>query len=213
MCSAPSLRSSPSGSPPSRTAARASSSSSTAARLPNGLRAALSRAARRARLADTRDGHAAAQDRAAVPGRPLRAAAHALAPARAVVAMRCGYPASSIRERIYVDYEDSRFGLLLYTASPDAEGTLGGLVAQARHIGVHLARCAACGRLVLQRPRLRPALAGRGDGGTVAARCRVPRLRAHRRDLVRDAQRLPRPRARRADACRFPDAAFFPAVP
>jgi Domain of unknown function (DUF1998) len=54
------------------------------------------------------------------------------------VAMRCGYPASSIRERIYVDVENGRFGLLLYTASSDAEGTLGGLVTQARHIGAHL---------------------------------------------------------------------------
>ncbi|MGB0093160.1 MAG: DUF1998 domain-containing protein, partial [Solirubrobacteraceae bacterium] len=54
------------------------------------------------------------------------------------VAMRCGYPASSIRERIYVDYEARRFAVLLYTASPDAEGTLGGLVGQARHIASHL---------------------------------------------------------------------------
>jgi hypothetical protein len=37
------------------------------------------------------------------------------------IAMRCGYPASSIRERIYVDVENARFGLLLYTASSDAE--------------------------------------------------------------------------------------------
>lgn len=46
--------------------------------------------------------------------------------------MHCGYPASSIRERIYV--EDSGYGILLYTGSPDADGTLGGLVQQARHI-------------------------------------------------------------------------------
>ncbi len=38
------------------------------------------------------------------------------------LAMRCGYPASSIRERIYADLEGGRFGLLLYTASPDAGG-------------------------------------------------------------------------------------------
>ncbi|MGH8542081.1 MAG: DrmB family protein [Gammaproteobacteria bacterium] len=54
------------------------------------------------------------------------------------LAMRCGYPASSIRERIYVDPESERFGLLLYTGSPDAEGTLGGLVQQGRHIETHL---------------------------------------------------------------------------
>jgi hypothetical protein len=54
------------------------------------------------------------------------------------LAMRCGYPASSIRERIYVDVQAGRFGILLYTGSPDAEGTLGGLVQQARHLEDHL---------------------------------------------------------------------------
>lgn len=51
---------------------------------------------------------------------------------------RCGYPAASIRERIYVDEENQLYGVLLYTSSPDAEGTLGGLVQQARHIGDHI---------------------------------------------------------------------------
>jgi len=64
------------------------------------------------------------------------------------LAMRCGYPASSIRERIYADTTGDRFGVLLYTGSPDAEGTLGGLVQQARHIEEHLAQalsmCALC---------------------------------------------------------------------
>jgi hypothetical protein len=55
------------------------------------------------------------------------------------LAMRCGYPASSIRERIYADGEAERFGVLLYTGSPDAEGTLGGLVQEARHLEDHLA--------------------------------------------------------------------------
>ena len=54
------------------------------------------------------------------------------------LSMRCGYPASSIRERIYADSEAQHFGILLYTGSPDAEGTLGGLVQQARHIEDHL---------------------------------------------------------------------------
>jgi len=56
------------------------------------------------------------------------------------LAMRCGYPASSIRERIYADGEGGRFGILLYTGSPDADGTLGGLVQQARHLEDHLAQ-------------------------------------------------------------------------
>ena len=107
------------------------------------------------------------------------------------LSMRCGYPAASIRERIFVDEassrsewnvprassrserdaseagsrsgwdvpgassrsersapeasphgerrsNDRRYALLLYTASPDAEGTLGGLVQEARHIEDHL---------------------------------------------------------------------------
>jgi hypothetical protein len=54
------------------------------------------------------------------------------------VAMRCGYPASSIRERIYVDNTSDRFGLLLFTGSPDSEGTLGGLVQQGRYVEEHL---------------------------------------------------------------------------
>jgi hypothetical protein len=54
------------------------------------------------------------------------------------LSMRCGYPASSIRERVYADTESQHFGILLYTGSPDAEGTLGGLVQQARHIEDHL---------------------------------------------------------------------------
>ena len=54
------------------------------------------------------------------------------------LAMRCGYPASSIRERIYADTLAERFGILLYTGSPDADGTLGGLVQEARHIEDHL---------------------------------------------------------------------------
>ncbi len=54
------------------------------------------------------------------------------------LALRCGYPAASIRERVYVDPAARRYGLLLYTASSDAEATLGGLVQQARDIAGHL---------------------------------------------------------------------------
>lgn len=41
--------------------------------------------------------------------------------------LECGYGAASIRERIYADPDQA--GVLLYTAAPDSEGTLGGLVA------------------------------------------------------------------------------------
>ena len=56
---------------------------------------------------------------------------------------RCGYPTASIRERVYVDDESALYGVLLYTSSPDAEGTLGGLVQQARHIGDHIEQALA----------------------------------------------------------------------
>jgi len=45
--------------------------------------------------------------------------------------LECGYAAASIRERIYSRYggdDPTMAGVLLYTAAPDSEGTLGGLV-------------------------------------------------------------------------------------
>lgn len=68
------------------------------------------------------------------------------------LAMRCGYPATSLRERIYSNPDAKQFGLLLYTASPDAEGTLGGLVQQARHIEAHLAVALRAGGLCSNDP-------------------------------------------------------------
>lgn len=48
------------------------------------------------------------------------------------IALECGYNAASLSERIYAgDEDDPRSGILIYTAVPDAEGTLGGLVSQA----------------------------------------------------------------------------------
>ena len=49
------------------------------------------------------------------------------------VALGCGYPASSIRERIYAIPEVG-YGVLLYTGTSDAEGTLGGLIQVGRRI-------------------------------------------------------------------------------
>ena len=66
------------------------------------------------------------------------------------LAMQCGYPASSLRERIYA--EEGRYGLLIYTGSPDAEGTLGGLVQQARRIDEHLVRALEAGGLCSNDP-------------------------------------------------------------
>ena len=68
------------------------------------------------------------------------------------LSMRCGYPASSIRERVYADFAGSRYGILLYTGSPDAEGTLGGLVQEARHIERHLEQALRSGALCSNDP-------------------------------------------------------------
>jgi hypothetical protein len=54
------------------------------------------------------------------------------------LAMKAGYAASSIRERIYVEPESGHYGIVLYTGTSDAEGTLGGLVGEARHLEGHL---------------------------------------------------------------------------
>src|SRR5438046_2158626 len=54
------------------------------------------------------------------------------------ISLDCGYPASSLRERIYAlpagGTLPDRYGILIFTGSSDAEGTLGGLVEAARRI-------------------------------------------------------------------------------
>lgn len=77
----------------------------------------------------------------------LHSLAHLLITA---VALECGYSASSIRERIYVGKAGA--GILLYTGSADADGTLGGLVQVGRNIGFHLARALDLGRLCSNDP-------------------------------------------------------------
>ena len=115
------------------------------------------------RLADLARGHEAWTGRRkpllgrtprAFPGGPyvlLHTLSHLLIQS---LAMRCGYPASSIRERIYAEPGPAgeRFGVLLYTGTPDAEGTLGGLVQQARHIEDHLADALRMGALCSNDP-------------------------------------------------------------
>ena len=66
------------------------------------------------------------------------------------VALDCGYASSSIRERIYVG--ESGYGILLYTASPDAEGTLGGLVESADRIDRYLRQAVDLGMLCANDP-------------------------------------------------------------
>ncbi|MEI8166596.1 MAG: DUF1998 domain-containing protein, partial [Chloroflexales bacterium] len=69
-------------------------------------------------------------------------------------ALECGYAVASIRERIYAlpptDTDGPMAGVLLYTAAPDSEGTLGGLVSLGaphileRHIAAALEAMRLC---------------------------------------------------------------------
>lgn len=67
------------------------------------------------------------------------------------VALECGYPASSIRERIY-SIPDVGYGVLLYTGSSDAEGTLGGLVQVGRRVHEHIQNALRMGELCSNDP-------------------------------------------------------------
>jgi hypothetical protein len=46
------------------------------------------------------------------------------------LSLECGYSSASLRERIYSD--DNMAGLLIYTSTPDSDGSLGGLVRQTK---------------------------------------------------------------------------------
>jgi hypothetical protein len=61
------------------------------------------------------------------------------------LSLECGYAASSIRERIYTGPREN--GVLLYTASPGAEGSLGGLVQMGRRLPELLESALRLGRL------------------------------------------------------------------
>jgi hypothetical protein len=77
--------------------------------------------------------------------------AHSLAHAlMAEIALECGYPQSSLKERIYAGANG--LGLMIYTAAGDAEGTLGGLVALAPRISELLGRALVRARLCSNDP-------------------------------------------------------------
>jgi ribosomal protein L23 len=87
----------------------------------------------------------------AFPGLPyimLHSFSHLLVTA---VSLECGYPASSIRERIYA-IPDTGYGVLLFTATSDAEGTLGGLVQVGRRIHEHVRNALQLGELCSNDP-------------------------------------------------------------
>jgi hypothetical protein len=54
------------------------------------------------------------------------------------ISLSCGYSSAALRERLYIGTDEGTemFGALIYTASPDSEGTLGGLVEQAKDCSV-----------------------------------------------------------------------------
>jgi Domain of unknown function (DUF1998) len=90
------------------------------------------------------------QSRREFPGLPyflLHSLSHLLLTA---VSLECGYPASSIRERVYA--LDAGYGILLYTGTPDAEGTLGGLIETGRQIDRHLRAALELGHLCSNDP-------------------------------------------------------------
>lgn len=84
------------------------------------------------------------------PGLPyimLHSLAHLLITA---VALDCGYSASAINERVYAGA--GGYGILLYTGSSGAEGTLGGLVEVGKNIGAHLTRALELAKLCSNDP-------------------------------------------------------------
>jgi len=67
------------------------------------------------------------------------------------ISIECGYSASSIRERVYA-LPGVGYGVLLFTGSPDAEGTLGGLVEVGRRIHLHVKSALEMARLCSNDP-------------------------------------------------------------
>ncbi len=74
------------------------------------------------------------------------------------MSLDCGYPASSLRERIYAlpgeqqDVATGSYGILIFTGSSDAEGTLGGLVRAGTEIVRHVKRALEFGTLCSNDP-------------------------------------------------------------
>ena len=61
------------------------------------------------------------------------------------IALDCGYPASAMKERVYALSSEksgapTRCGILIYPASPGAQGSLGGLAAVSRRLALILGR-------------------------------------------------------------------------
>jgi len=96
------------------------------------------------------------------------------------IVLDCGYAAASVRERLYsrrpTDDGGPMAGILLYTAAPDSEGTLGGLVELGDPItlGRHLQQALESMRLCASDPLCsehRPDTLGRGIQGACCHAC------------------------------------------
>ncbi|MFM8442175.1 MAG: DrmB family protein [Methylococcus sp.] len=107
----------------------------------------------------------------------LHSLAHALM--RQIV-LDCGYTAASIRERLYSRQPEEAggpmSGILLYTAAPDSEGTLGGLVelGDPLTLGRHIQQALESMRLCASDPLCaehRPDTQGRGIQGACCHAC------------------------------------------
>jgi hypothetical protein len=91
--------------------------------------------------------------------------------------LECGYTAASIRERIYWTRATSErvpmAGLLIYTAAPDSEGTLGGLVSlgQPDVLGDHLDQALEMVRLCSSDPLCAEHIPSHSHGAMHAAAC------------------------------------------
>ena len=136
----------------SRTRARASSSSSARSASTSGSRGRRS-GAQADRLERGLQNWCQERD---VAGRPffgapyvmLHSLSHMLINA---ISLECGYPASSIKERIYANPNEG-YGILLYTAGADSYGTLGGLASAARSLDHYLKSALEIGRLCSNDP-------------------------------------------------------------
>lgn len=101
----------------------------------------------------------------------LHSLAHLLLTA---ISLECGYSASAIRERIYCAPADSgkpMAAILLSTATPGTEGTLGGLIDQGRRLDRHLEQALRMGRLCSNDPVCASHVPSAPDDGVDGAAC------------------------------------------
>ena len=130
----------------------------------------------------------------------LHSLSHAL---MSEIALDCGYPASSLKERVYalsgIGAAPSRFGILIYTATAGAQGTLGRLGGDRAPLCAYSSQRIGARRHLLQRSGLRRPRARRPQRRSRHPRRRVPRLPAHRGDELRDEESVSGSQSARAD--------------